>query len=116
MIKRYTYNVYKDGELIISGVNNKEVRVMTGLNNSQVATYANSGRKYKGFEIEIMSTIEITPKPKIVKSIINEDKQFNLPEELKRDWDNMCKAAEIIKSGKGKIVCHNGKRFVEVIE
>lgn len=42
-----------------------------------------------------------------------EKTKVHIPDWLIRDWDNMVRAANMLKKGTGKIVTKNGTRYVE---
>ena len=54
MNKRFTYNAYDNGEIILKNVTSQEIRDHIGEKALNIAGYANNGHKYKGrytFEI-----------------------------------------------------------------
>jgi hypothetical protein len=104
-----TYSVLdiKDNKIIGSGLTNAQVREMLGISNSaMVNDYANVGIRYK-YRYEIQKEEGRTRNRKVTLELIKE-------------WDDMCRAAELLRTGKGHIVTKrvNGKliKCVEVIK
>jgi hypothetical protein len=120
--KHNFYNVYKEGEMVLESVTNKEVATLCGCQPGQVSTYDNgkNGRNYNGpngkFKFEIAKSI--CNEPKVVKVKVDKHTKPLMPQKWINGWNNMYKAAELIQSGKGHIVAKrqpNGtyKRYVE---
>ena len=106
-----TYSVIdlKENKTIASGLTNAQVRELIGMPNSKmVSNYANVGIKYK-YRYEIRKDGEVKRNDTI------KQKQTL---ELKKKWEEMRKAAELLRTGKGKIVQKKvkgkWKRYTEV--
>ena len=107
-----TYSVIdlKENKTIASGLTNAQVRELLGISNrAMVSNYANVGIKYK-YRYEIRKDGEVKR---------NDTIKQNQTLELKKGWEEMRKAAELLKTGRGRIVTKrvNGKliRYTEVI-
>ena len=100
-----TYSVIdlKENKTIASGLTNAQVRELIGMaNGAMVSNYANVGIKYK-YRYEIQK-----------------DGEVKRNDAIKQKWEEMRKAAELLKTGRGRMVTKrkNGKifRYVEEIK
>jgi len=108
-----TYHVIdiKDNKTIGKGLSAGQVCKLIGMPNSQmVSNYANAGTRYK-YRYVIHKDGE---------DMQNRPARQKLTLDFIKDWDNMCRAAELLRTGKGHIVTKrvNGKliKCVEVIK
>lgn len=105
-----TYSVIdlKENKTIASGMTNAQVRELLGMPNSaMVSNYANVGIKYK-YRYEIQK-----------EELQDKKRNRKITYDIKKDWDDMRKAAELLKTGQGRIVTRKvgGKliKYTEVI-
>lgn len=105
-----TYSVIdlKENKTIASGLTNAQVRELLGMPNStMVSNYANVGIKYK-YRYEIQK-----------EELQDKKRNRKITYDIKKDWDDMRKAAELLKTGQGRIVTRKvgGKliKYTEVI-
>jgi len=95
-----TYNVYKDKKCIGKNISRDKLKEITGINIQNISRIL--GQKYKGFLIEYAPI---------------EDKIFQIPAELEREWEDTRSAAQMIKSGRGHIVTKKIKgKIVKYVE
>lgn len=109
---RYLYNVYKDGELIGSGLKPLEAARISGCNQSAINGYSKNGNKYHNrnghcYSFKISNSMMFNKPEKVIN---NSATVTIMPEDWEADWNNMITAAKLIKSGHGKIVVKNGKK------
>lgn len=114
-----TYNVYRDDQIYMENVTNQQAARLSGCSADQISTYANSGAEFHAedgdYTFKKAGSTAFEKQRPIGKSLIDENKQFALPDRIKIDWENMRTAARILKTGNGKIVEKHGKKYVEVI-
>jgi hypothetical protein len=137
-MKKYFYNVYKNGVLHESNILCKRVVEITKISHNDLSHYVKIGKIYHkngdAYQIEINHIEEIvkekkTKKEKKVKvpkpnknyreprepgtvGIRNSNGSIvNIPIKLINEWNNMMKAAEVLKHG-GHIVKMGKRKFV----
>ena len=94
-----TYDIYKKNKLVIAKTTVEEAAKITGLAEKTVKIYSSTGKKsIDGFTI---CTSDVAP-----------PKEEGMPEPLKSQWEEIRKAAEIIRSGRGAVVEIDGVKFV----
>jgi hypothetical protein len=102
------YTVTDKGKPIATGITRQQVMDLLNITTKAVDYYTRKDSLYlKRYRI-----IQEDAPPKVHPR--------NITADLKRDWDNMCRAAELLRTGKGHIVTKrvNGKliKCVEVIK
>jgi hypothetical protein len=103
-----TYTVLDNDKIIATKINSRQVSKLTGLDSRAVTNYSYNGYAYKG-------------RYKVVKDGETGYKgNQKLDMDMVKKWNNMMRAAELIRTGKGHIVTKrkNGKifRYVEEIK
>ena len=59
MYRKFAYNVYDNGDLILENVSSYEIREHIGEKSLNIAVYANNGHKFKGrYTFEIIDEID----------------------------------------------------------
>ncbi|MDF2537446.1 MAG: hypothetical protein K0S76_467 [Herbinix sp.] len=108
-MRRNYYNVYKDGKLIKANVNCYEVSDITGISKEKISKIASREAIVNGFRITLGGKNELR-----VRRVQTPDNKtlVVVDSELIMQWNEVMAAAELIRKG-GKIVCKNGKRYVE---
>lgn len=100
-----TYNIYRNGKLAIKNVPLGTVMAAVGITSGNMSRYMTPNKQYKCKDGQ-MYYFEFTKPPvhqRRVKADINIDKEFVIPKELSEGWDNMMAAAELIRTGRGRI-------------
>lgn len=101
-----TYTVIEKGKSIATKLTKEQVKDMLGIKDNRIIyNYSRSGTRYKGrYELVVDSSEVLVKKQKISDELLN-------------DWENMRQAAELIRTGKGRIVTRrvNGElvKYVE---
>lgn len=95
-----TYDIYKKSKLVIAKVTVEEAATITGLAEKTVKLYSSTGNKTTdGYTI---CTSDVIP-----------TKVEKMTETMRSQWEEIRKAAEIIRSGRGAVVEIDGVRFVK---
>ena len=103
-----TYTVTDKGKPIATGITRQQVMDLLNITTKAVDYYTRKDSLYlKRYRI-----IQEDAPPKA--------QPRNITSDLKKDWDDMCKAAELLRTGKGRIVTKraDGKlvKYVEEIK
>lgn len=100
-----TYILIDNGNVIGIGLTPHEVSEITGIQTRAVCQYSSRGYLYDG-------------RYKVIKDgTVDRTRTHKLDIDLIRDWDNMMQAAEMLRTGNGRIVARKKKgkwiRYVE---
>ena len=100
-----TYTLIDNGKVIGAGLTPQEVAEITGMQTRAVCQYSSRGYLYDGrYKVEKYGEIDRT-------------RTHKLDIDLIRDWDDMMQAAELLKTGKGRIVARKcGKKWIRYVE
>lgn len=95
-----TYDIYKKKKLVMAKLTLAEAAKITGLAEKTIKFYSSTGNvSIDGYAFT----------PSDVALVKSED----MPEPLKSKWNEIRECAELIRTGKGKIVEENGVRLVK---
>jgi hypothetical protein len=113
-MRRYHYNVYKDGKIIAKDVECKAASDISGIETFNISNYAiRKKRCHKPdgvYFFEICETIVVQNKQMPVKRKVK-DKEVCVDPEFEAKWNEIRKAAEVLKHG-GHIVKMGKRKFV----
>lgn len=98
-----TYTILDHGKLIATELISTKVAELIGTDRHTVSNCARAKKPYLGRYVFI------------VDGEADDDRVHQLPPKLEKAWNDMMQAAEKLKSGEGKLVTRNGKKYVEVI-
>ena len=112
-----TFTIFKSDdlhgeELYGHGMTAMEVSEKIGIDRKGVYSYAKTGHKYRG---EYYLVLEENGLPAKV-SDIGQRKDVEVEDSFNDKWENMRSAAKLLKTGKGKIVRKNGKKYVKELK
>jgi hypothetical protein len=115
-MKRNYYNLYQHGKLIKKDIPSREVESITGLEVLNLVSLA----KYKstfgdGYTVEINRKVVTEPKKKPKPKTGDVQKEWE--QKYIDAWNDIYDAAELIRTGKGKIVQKKVKgKWVKYVE
>ena len=100
-----TYTLIDNGKVIGIGLTPHEVSEITGLQTKAVCQYSSRDYLYEG-------------RYKVIKDgEIDRTRTHKLDMDLIRDWDDMMQAAEMLRTGKGRIAARRkGKKWIRYVE
>lgn len=100
-----TYTVLDQGKPIATKITSKQVAELLNMPSKAVYNYASAGYTYNNrFTIDEDGEASVKKEQRITPSLVAE-------------WDDMMKAAELIRTGKGRIVTKRvGKELVKYTE
>ena len=100
-----TYTLIDDGKVANTGMTAEEIADITGMQTKAVCQYSSRDYLYDG-------------RYKVIKDgEIDRTRTHKLDMDLIRDWDDMMQAAELLKTGKGRIVARKkGKKRIRYVE
>lgn len=101
------YNVYRWGILNKENLTDDEVVSLTGIKKNSVNSYMRRNTVTRSGYCVVRSVAKVMP---VEKSYVIDDTKFT------KDWNNMMAAADLIRKGLGRLVCHGGRKYVEVID
>lgn len=96
------YNVYDtvEDKYVMKEAKNEEVSVFLSVSVPTVSKYAKE---------------KILVKGRYLITLIKVEENYCIPQEVLQGWEEMRKAATLLKSGKGEIVEESGRKYVEKI-
>ena len=89
-----------------------EVSEKIGIRRANVYSYAREGYKYRGEYLLVLEENGFPAKA----SDIGQKRDVEVEESLNDKWEDMRSAANLLKTGKGKIVRKNGKKYVKKLK
>ena len=100
-----TYTLIDNGETIGTGLTPHEVSEITGLQTKAVCQYSSRDYLYDG-------------RYKVIKDgEIDRTRTHKIDMDLIRDWDDMMQAAEMLRTGKGRIAARKKeKKWIRYVE
>ena len=116
-MRRNYYNLYQHGKLIKKDIPSREVESITGLELLNLVSLAKYNSTFgDGYTVEINRKVVTEPKKKPEPKTGDVQKEWE--QKYVDAWNDIYNAAELIRTGKGKIVQKkvNGKwvKYVEV--
>ena len=100
-----TYTLIDNGKIIGTGLTPQEAAEITGMRTKAVCQYSSRGYLYEN-------------RYKVIKDgEVDRTRTHKLDMDLIRDWDDMMQAAEMLRTGKGRIAARKrGKKWIRYVE
>ena len=115
-MRRNYYNLYQHNKLIKSDIPSREVESITGLEVLNLVNLAKYNSTFgDGYTVEINRKVVTEPKAKPKPRTGDVEKK--LEQKYIDAWNNIYDAAELIRTGKGKIVRKKVKgKYIKYVE